>query len=44
LRINDHAIYAASDKASGYRGIVSTIEFEDIFSSDSDNTLVGKCC
>lgn len=43
VRINSHSIYAAVNQSSGYRGLVSSIEFTDIISKD-DNTNQGKCC
>jgi hypothetical protein len=43
VRINEHSIYYASNKTSGYRGLLGSIEFEDIITKD-DYTLIGKCC
>lgn len=43
VRINEHSIYAASNKSAGYRGLLASIEFEDII-TDDDYTMIGKCC
>ena len=43
LRLNEHSIFAAYNKSSGYRGIYQSLEFEQIISKD-DYTLTGKCC
>lgn len=43
VRLNGHSIYAAANKTAGYRGMVGSIEFEDIITKE-DYTLIGKCC
>lgn len=43
VRINEHSIYYAQNKTSGYRGLLGSLEFEDIITKD-DYTLIGKCC
>lgn len=43
VRLNSHSIYAAANKTAGYRGMVASIEFEDII-TNQDYTLIGKCC
>lgn len=43
VRINEHSIYYSSNKTSGYRGLLGSLEFEEIITPD-DYTLIGKCC
>jgi len=43
VRINEHSIYYSANKTSGYRGLLGSLEFEEII-TPQDYTLIGKCC
>lgn len=44
MYLNDEAVYFLDDKQSGYRGVMGSIQLNQIYNPEVDEVRMGQCC
>ncbi len=44
MYLNDEALYFLDDKASGYRGVMGSIQLGGVYDPEMDDVKMGQCC
>jgi len=44
MYLNDEALYFLDDQSSGYRGVIGSLQLNQVYDPEVDEVKMGQCC